>query len=134
MASRKRAGGFPVPEHFKQVDNTLNGFWKPKTEGDGIQGVVGPLVASKGADGKENNFFTLRITVESSGPIVAAGDKPVETETGLLVGIGGRTIAAFLAANEGKEVALVYRGLGRAKPGRNPPKLYDTYVSTESGE
>lgn len=133
MAARKRTG-FPVPDHFKQVDNALSGFWKPTEQGHGIQGIVGPAIESKGADGRPNIFHTIRITVPESGPIVGAGDKPVETELGALVGVGGRTVQAFLASNEGKEVALVYKGLGRAKPGRNAPKLYETFVSTEAGD
>jgi hypothetical protein len=134
MMATKRKNGFPVPEHFKQVDNALAGFWKPTIEGQGIQGVVGHRVESKGPDGKPNEFYTLRITVAESGPIVAVGDKPIETEVGLLVGVGSRTVQAFLTSHEGQEVVLVYRGLGRPKPGRNAPKLFETYETTEAGE
>jgi len=134
MASRKIKGGFPVPESFKQVDNTLGGFWKPTEPGQGIQGVVGHRVETIGADKKENIFYTIKLTMLESGPIVGVGDKVVEVEMGMLIGIGSRTVQAFLAANEGKEIALVYRGLGKAKPGRNAPKLFDTFVSTESGD
>ena len=122
-----KANGFVVPKSARKVDNGIIGFWKPDTEGQGIQGVVGHAVETAGRDGTTNNFFTLRVTTEESGPIVSSAGRTLKTEPGRMVGVGGRTLLNFLSERIGQEVVLVYRGLGDAKKGRNAPKLYDTY-------
>jgi len=127
------ASKFSVPKGFKKVDNGIAGFWKPTKEGEGLQGIVGHMVETPGADGKPNRFFTVRVTTEESGPIVSNTGRVVKTEVGTLVGVGGRVLANFLGerAGSGREVVLVYKGLGKAKTGRNAPKLYETYDSEE---
>jgi hypothetical protein len=125
---------FKVNGGFKKVDNSLNGFWKPSAKGEGLQGVVTTRIEGKGADGNPNVFYALRITNAESGPIVGGDDKPIGVEPGMLVGVGGRTLHSFLGENMGREVALVFQGLGRAKRGRNAPKLYECYASEEGGE
>jgi hypothetical protein len=135
MAAKKIASRIQIPSHAVKVDNAINGFWKPSSPGEACQGIVGKQVESQGSDGKPNVFYMLRITNPQSGPIVQTGDKPVtDVEAGMVVGVGGRTLASFFETNPGAEVILVYLGLGPKKPGKNPAKLYDTYVVKESGD
>jgi hypothetical protein len=134
MASKKLVSKISIPEHAKKIDNSISGFWKPSVPGQALQGVVGRQVEAKGSDGKPNVFHMLRITNLDSGPIVAADDKPVELDMGLVVGVGGRTLAGFLETHLGAEVILVYQGLGPKKPGKNQAKLYETYLVDESGD
>jgi hypothetical protein len=130
----KAATAFQVPKHAKKVDNGIIGFWKPDTEGQGIQGIVGHVVDATNRDGQTNQFYTLRVTTEESGPIVSGTGRVLKTEVGRMVGVGGRTVLNFLSEHIGQEVILIYRGLGDAKKGRNAPKLYDTYELNEGGE
>lgn len=134
MAAKKVVSKIAIPSHAKKIDNALNGFWKPVEPGHALQGVVGRAVETKGADGQPNTFYMLRLTKAESGPIEATGGKPVEVEVGMVVGVGGRTLAGFFESNPGAEVILVFLGLGPKKPGKNPPKMYDTYIVDESSE
>lgn len=127
------AKAFEVGKNFKKVDNGIAGFWKPTKEGEGLQGVVGHTVETKGVDGRPNVFVMLRLTREDSGPIVTGNGRVVKSTVGMNVGVGGKMLLNFLSERTGHEVALVYRGLGDPKRGMNPPKLYDTYDSTEAG-
>jgi hypothetical protein len=122
---------FEVPKHAKKVENGLQGFWKPEVEGQGLQGVVGEPIETVGADGNPNVFFAIRVTSETSGPIKSSANKLLKTEVGRLVGVGGRTLRNFLTEHKGREVVLVYTGLGEKKKGKNAPKLYDTYDLSE---
>ena len=122
---------FNIPKGFKKVDNGIAGFWKPTKEGEGLQGVVGHMVETPGADGQPNRFYTVRVTSVESGPIVSTNGRTIKVEAGVLVGVGGRVLANFLSERTGREVVLVYKGLGKAKAGRSAPKLYETFDSTE---
>lgn len=121
-----------APKGFKKVETAIAGFWKPAKVGQSLQGVVGHQVETKGADGKANVYFVVRLTSEESGPIARnsdgkGGGKAVKPAIGMLVGVGGRTLQTFLKEREGREVFLSYAGLGEAKRGQNPPKLYETF-------
>ncbi len=118
-----------VPSGFKKIETKLAGFWKPIKAGQSVQGVVGPMIETKGAeDDKPNRFYTIRITdPKKSGPIVSE-EKTVEVEKGDLVGVGGAMLLNFLDGREGMEVFLVYEGLGAKKPGKHPAKMYGTYA------
>lgn len=124
-----------APKGFKKVETGISGFWKPTKGGShSVQGVVGHAVETKGADDKPNTFYMLRLTTDEGGPIVTGQNKPVKMRVGMVVGIGGRTLQTFLHENMGREVYLEYRGLGEAKKGQSAPKLFDTFVSEESGD
>lgn len=128
-----------APKGFKQVDNSLGGFWKPSKGGEHLQGIVGHLIEAKSAqkDGKTNRFYAVRLTSADSAPIVNTDDKPITAEVGMLVGVGGAVLMTFLNDRMGKEVYLAYKGLGKAKRGQNAPKMYDTFekeFDEESGE
>ena len=118
----------PAPKGYTKVETRLQGFWKPKKEGDWIEGVVGHRIESPGADGKPNVYFTFRLATDECTTIFTSDEKKVEAEGGMLVGIGGKTLATFLEAHEGKMVYLRYVGLGVAKKGQNAPKLYETFA------
>lgn len=127
-----------VPAGFSEIDNSLAGFWKPTQAGQSLQGIVGHMIEGKNtqnASGKPNMFFAVRITDPYvSGPIMDAGDKPVQIDGGELVGVGGAVLVSFLSERVGQEVFLVYKGLGRAKRGQNAPKLYSTYAKDHDAE
>jgi hypothetical protein len=128
MAARKRTGtGTASPKGFKKVETTLGGFWKPELPGQSAQGVVGTPVEISGNDGA-NVFYTFKITdAEITGPIVDKNGKKVHPENGMVIGVGGKYLLMFLRDRIGKEVYLVYSGLGNKKPGQSPPKLFDTF-------
>lgn len=130
MASKKNRSNNNAPAGFKKIETRLAGFWKPEGEGEFIQGIVGSPIEARGADGKPNQFFPLRLTIAEQGLSVESSDgKPLEElAEGLMVGIGGKMLLGFLSDHVGKEVYLVYRGLGKAKPGQSAPKMYDTYA------
>lgn len=119
-----------APKGFKQVDNSLSGFWKPSKAGQHLQGVVRHMIESKNAlnsNGKPNQFYAIRLTSPDSGPIIDNHEKDVTPEEGMLIGVGGAVLLNFLAERVGKEVYLVYKGLGKAKKGQSAPKMYETY-------
>lgn len=136
MASKKAATAattkIAAPKGFRKVETTLAGFWKPELPGQAIQGVVGQVVSIRGVDGKENEFYTLKITDEEiSAPVVDKEDNPVQLDHGSMIGVGGKMLLTFLREHTGKEVHIVYRGLGIAKKGQNPPKMFDTFAREE---
>jgi hypothetical protein len=136
MATKKTRSTDKVPQGFREIDNSLTGFWKPTTAGETLQGVVGQRITTKGAEGKPNTFYAIRLVSPAPGVQNDKGED-VETEAGDLIGVGGALLLAFLAANEGREVYLIYKGLGTKKPGKNAPKMYGTYVKEydhETGE
>lgn len=136
MTPKKRSTN--IPEGFREVDNSLAGFWKPTTVGQSLQGIVGHMIEGKVTHGKPNRFYAIRITnSEVSAPIFDTNDKAVTPEGGEMVGVGGAVLMSFLAERIGQEVYLVYTGLGKAKKGQNAPKLYATYAreyDTDTGE
>jgi hypothetical protein len=131
MASRKLAGKATKIPGFKKVETHLAGFWKPTADGQHLRGIVTQAIEVKGKDEKLNTFYTLLLTSEEGGPIKDGEDKTIKTEAGMIVGVGGKMLLSFLHGREGKEVMLIYRGLGAKKPGQNAPKLYDTYEREE---
>lgn len=126
MASKKSNGA--VPEGFKEVDNSLAGFWKPEEKGQSLQGAVSHMIETKGAEGKPNKFYAVRITDPSKTHGVVSEDKAIEVEQGDLVGVGGAILLSFLTGREGQEVFLVYKGMGAKKAGKNAPRLFTTYA------
>lgn len=131
MASKKTATNGAAPAGYRKVETRITGFFKPKKAGDFIEGVVGHRAESQGADGKPNIYFTFRLADDQCTCIETGNGQKVKADGGMLVGVGGRTLATFLEEHEGQAVYIVYKGLGEAKKGRNAPKLYDTY---EKGE
>lgn len=136
MASRKQHGKATQIAGFRKVETHLAGFWKASQDGQAIRGVVGEAVQVKGReDDKPNTFYTLQLTsVEVGGSIRTSDDKVVKPEVGMMIGIGGKMLLSFLRGREGREVMLIYRGLGPKKAGQNPAKLYDTYEREETDE
>lgn len=132
MAKRKPAGKAPQIPGFKKIETHLAGFWKPSADGQHIRGIVVQAIEVQGREEKANTFYTLQLTSEEGGPIKDGDDKTIKPETGMIVGVGGKMLLTFLRGREGKEVLLVYRGLGSKKPGQNAPKLYDTYERDDS--
>ena len=135
MASKKKIVA-EAPEGFVKVETSISGFWKPEGAGESLQGIVGaPVEVKARVDGeKPNTFYTLHLTSEEGGPIVSGEDKAIDMRKGMIVGVGGKMLATFLAAREGKEVFLIYRGLGKAKKGQSAPKMYDTFERETDGE
>lgn len=118
-----------APKGFVEVGNSMSGFWKPTIPGQSLQGVVGRMIETEGAEGKTNRFYSVRITdVARTGPIVSGDDDDATIEKGDVVGVGGAVLLSFLEDHEGKEVFLVYKGLGEKKKGKNQAKLYATYA------
>lgn len=127
MANKKRAGKASEIKGFKKVETHLAGFWKPTADGQHVRGIVVQAIEVQGREEKANTFYTVQLTSEEGGPIKDGDDKTVKPEVGMIVGVGGKMLLTFLRGREGKEVLLVYRGLGPKKPGQNAPKMYDTY-------
>jgi hypothetical protein len=127
MAARKRSSNAASIAGFKKVETSLGGFWKPTVEGQSLRGIVLQAIEVKGRDDKLNTFFTVQLTDADSGPIMDGENKKLKPELGAIIGVGGKMLLTFLRAREGKEVLLVYRGLGSKKAGQNAPKMYDTY-------
>lgn len=116
-----------VPAGFEQVETNLVGFWKPENPGSTLQGVVESVVTTEGQDGRPNQFYAVRLTSNTGGPIVNNDGQTLDTEAGARVGVGGAMLASFLKTRIGKEVYLIYKGLGSPKKGRSAAKLYDCY-------
>lgn len=132
MAARKLAGKATKIPGFKKVETHLAGFWKPTHDGQHVRGIVTQAIEVKGReDDKTNTFYTLLLTAEDGGPIKDGDDKTIKPESGMMIGVGGKMLLSFLRGREGKEVLLIYRGLGPKKPGQSAPKLYDTYEREE---
>lgn len=129
MATKRASNG--APAGYRKVETRITGFFKPKKPGDFIEGVVGHRAESQGADGKPNVYFTFRLADDQSTAICDSDGKTLKVDGGMLVGVGGKTLLTFLEEHEGQAVYIVYKGLGKAKRGQNPPKMYDTY---EKGE
>jgi hypothetical protein len=119
-----------APAGFRKVDGTLLGFWKPDLAGEILQGVVGARIETPGSDGKPNVFFAVTLT-DSAMNIITSDDETINAPAGSTVGVGGKMLISFLEARTGQEVALVYRGLGKAKPRQSQPRLFDTYERAE---
>lgn len=115
-----------APAGFHKIETSIAGFWKPTKEGQTIQGSIMEAIQIKGRDG-DNTFYTLCLTSEEGGPILSSDDKPVKPEEGMIVGVGGKMLLPFLRGREGREVFLVYAGLGKKKSGQSAPKMYETY-------
>lgn len=121
-------GSGDAPEGFRKIETHLQGFWKPEKPGEIVQGIVGEAVERIGLDGKPNTFYSITLTTDDSGPIKTREDnKTIKVSAGQMIGVGGKMLLVFLRGREGKEVYLRYSGLGPAKRGQNPPKLFDTY-------
>jgi hypothetical protein len=129
MASKKRGNGASIetPKGFRKVETGISGVWKPKVPGQFIVGIVGHAVETKGNDGRANVYYTFKLADDTSGPIETADEKPVESEAGLNIGVGGKTLQTFLADHVGQPVWIAFRGMGTAKKGQNAPKLYDAF-------
>jgi hypothetical protein len=133
--SRAKTGGFEpdAPEGYTEVKTNIQGFWKPETPGDWVEGIVGERIEGRGADGKPNVYYSLRLASDDVlGPIVRVDEggqaTKLESEAGMLVGVSGATLRAFMAGMIGKPVYLIYKGMGKAKPGQSAPRLYATYA------
>jgi hypothetical protein len=123
-----------APKGYREVSTGIEGFWKPTKRGETISGIVGHRIEVKGSDGRPNVFFTFKLADDTSGPIEDSNGKPVESDGGMNVGVGGRVLQTFLAEHEGQPVILVFKGMGAAKKGQNAPKLYACFERTPEGE
>lgn len=115
-----------APAGFRKVDGTLVGFWKPELPGESLQGMVGSRIEAAGSDGKPNVFFAVTLTAPALN-VITSEDESINAPVGSTVGVGGKMLISFLEARNGQEIALVYRGLGKAKPRQSAPRLFDTY-------
>lgn len=141
MAAKKNGKSvetaFEAPKGYRKVEMRINGFWKPESVGDWIEGVVGERVEQRGSDGKPNVFYTFRLADDDSvqGAIKkkddAGNEVMVKPEGGMLLGLSGRTLMPFLNDRVGQAVFLRYIGLGKAKPGQSAPKMYETFEKEE---
>lgn len=121
-----------APKGFRKVETALGGFWKPTKKGQSVMGVITEKVTLKGVEGKDNVFFSLRLTTEEAGPIEDSEGKSVKPRVGMLVGVSGAVIRTFATGREGREVYLEFQGMGKPKGGKQAPRLYDCYDSEES--
>ena len=125
---------------WTKVDTRVNGFWKPDTVGQFIEGVCvqriegAPQVDSDGSPKKPNIYFAIRLSDDSSGPIKTTDGKILKVDAGHLAGVSGATLQLFLGERIGQAVHIVYKGLGKARPGQSAPKLFDTYEASPATE
>jgi len=106
-----------IPEGMKQMGGGYAPTWTPVEIGDSIHGYVTELpkemVLNKGTK-KENQTRVMEVT-NLEGERFAVWDSAVLT-------------TLFDAIEEGGEleveVYIEYTGLGKKKPGQNPPKLF----------
>jgi len=131
MAPPKASTKVKAPAGYREVDNALNGFWKPRSPGDFIEGIVGHRIDAV-VNGKPSVFFSFKLADDTCDCIESAGGKKVAPDAGMLVGIGGATLRTFLEERSGKAVYIVFKGMGNAKPGQSAPKLYATFEQGES--
>jgi hypothetical protein len=126
---------YQPPKGGRLRNTELAGFFKPEKAGDAVHGVLGHRIETKGQDGRPNIFYTLRLAdvaenaaAESSGPLVTKHGKPVEPETDMLIGVGGKVAVARLdELEQGAPVSIYFAGMGEAKRGQSAPKLYHVY-------
>lgn len=125
-SAKRSNGNGAAPAGFRKVDGNLSGFWKPDLPGEMLRGVVGNRIETTGSDGKPNVFFAVTLT-DTAMNIISSDDETINAPAGSTVGVGGKMLTTFLESRAGQEVALVYRGLGKAKPRQSAPRLFDTY-------
>src|SRR5574342_885853 len=104
-----------IPPGFKKVEVSIAGFWKPEKVGQSIQGVINEAITTQGKDG-DNTFYTLTLTPDVDGEVHAGpitktdkdgNDVPVKPASGMLIGLYGKMLLAFLRGREGREVHIV---------------------------
>lgn len=86
--------------------------WKPENPNDEIVGVL--INVEKEVGENKSNLYTIE-----------NGDKYIK--------VWGSTVLDpnMSAVKIGEKVKIVFTGLGEAKAGRNPPKLFKVYVDRE---
>ena len=95
-------------------ENTGN-TWKPENKDDEIEGLLVDIQNNVGVN--NSTLYTIQ-----------------EKETGENVGMWGSAVldSRMKGIAAGMEVRIVYKGLGDAKPGKNPPKLWQVFYREPS--
>lgn len=117
-----------IPKGMEQVVTTIKGFWKPEKEGEVLHARVEDVVNLVQDDGRDGRFFRVKLLQPVE---IVDRDGSIETaEVGETIGVGGASIATFLADHMGQEIALEYTGLGTKKRGskKQPPRLYRCFA------
>lgn len=112
-----------IPSGMKQMGGGYAPTWTPVEIGDSIHGVVSDLpkelTLNKGTK-KENVTRVMEVT-DMEGERFAVWDSAVLAS--LFDEIEGLDDAAI-----GVEIYIKYDGLGKKKPGQNPPKLFTVAI------
>ena len=98
---------------WKEIkDDIFEDTWMPKEEGDSIEGVLVEIKENVGVN--KSKLYK------------------VQTDDGL-ISVWGSTIldSRLEQVPVGAKIKIVYQGLGKAKAGRNAPKLFKVYIDTE---
>lgn len=112
-----------IPKGMKQLGGGYADTWKPETPGEEIQGFVTDAVktveftSKRKVKGKLVEETTERRVFELT---TGTGERYAIWESAALVELFDLVVEHGV----GLEVFLRYDGLGKKKPGQNPPKLF----------
>lgn len=110
MTTKRKTRATQLPKGFEAITGFGRAWPDEHTKkGDMIRGVMTEF--DEFDTGKGKNKRTVR-TVK------------VETDDGLLTLYESSGLRALFEYEEGTEIAVIFDGMGKAKPGQNAPRLY----------
>lgn len=110
-----------IPEGMKQMGGGYAPTWTPEDIGDTIHGIVSALPKDLTLNKGKRNENTTRVmeVTTMEGDRFAVWDSAVLSDLFDEVNVQG----------EGIEIFIQYDGLGKKKPGQNPPKLFTVAIA-----
>jgi len=102
----------------KAVSGKLPATWKPSREGDELYGVI--------VDAMPNPWDQSTISYIVRTP---SGEEYMTPRNQVLV-----NLLARMNPGVGDMIYIRYEGVGKQKPGRNPPKIFAVYVKKKTGQ
>jgi len=102
----------------KAVSGKLPPAWKPEKEGDELYGII--------VDAMPNPWDPSTTSYIVRTP---SGEEYMTPRNQVLVSLLSR-----MTPEVGDMIYIRYEGVGKQKPGRNPPKIFAVYVKKKSGQ
>jgi len=108
-----------IPEGMKQMGGGYAPTWKPETPGEALHGTV--TAGIRDVEFKQGRKTVQRRVMEVTS---MSGEQRFAVWESAALGELFDNIAGGGDASIGAEVYLRFDGLGKKKPGQNPPKLF----------
>lgn len=120
-----------IPEHMRKLEGSYAPTWKPETEGDAVHLIVTKGVHSvevESGRGKGKRIEQRRIF---EGHTVGDEDERFGVWESATLSNLFDELNASDREGVGREVFVRYDGVGKAKPGQNPPKLFTCAIAED---